>query len=121
MATILVVEDDELNQELAARFLRRDGHVVFLAGDGEAGVATARAKLPDLILMDLSMPKVDGWEATRLLKSHQDTANIPIIALTAHAFDQDIERALLAGFDHYETKPLNYFGLRKKIHQLLGK
>lgn len=98
MATILVVEDDQMNQELAARFLLRDGHEVLLAGDGKSGVETAQTRLPDLILMDLSLPVMDGWEATRILKHDPNTAHIPVIALTAHAFDQDVEKALLAGF-----------------------
>jgi len=110
-----------MNQELAARFLLRDGHDVLVAGDGTSGVETAQTHLPDLILMDLSLPKMDGWEATMILKRDPNTAHIPIIALTAHAFDQDVEKALKAGFDHYETKPLSYFGLKKKISLLLRK
>jgi CheY-like chemotaxis protein len=119
MPRILVVEDDEANRELVTRFLRREGYEVIPANDGMIGVACALAEVPDLILMDLSLPELDGWEATRQIRANPVTAAIPIIALTAHAFAEEVHLALQAGCDRYETKPLVYRRLKKKISDLL--
>jgi two-component system cell cycle response regulator DivK len=121
MAVILVVEDDETNQELVTRFLKRDGHRVVLANDGSAGVRAALEHIPDLILMDLGLPGMDGWEAAQLIKSSARTAHIPIIALTAHAMPEDVLKAQGAGCDAYETKPVVYQRLLKKIEALVGR
>jgi len=115
MALILVVEDDEANQELVTRFLRRSGHQVLLAADGEAGVSAAQQHVPDLILMDLGLPKLGGCEASKLIKANPATAHIPIIALTAHTISDDVRKAIEAGIDAYETKPVVYQRLMKKI------
>lgn len=120
VARILIVEDDADNQELVTRFLRRSGHEVFLAPDGFAGVAAAREHLPDLILMDLGLPGMDGWEASRSIRNDPATAQIPIIALTAHAFTQEVNRAVAAGIDSYELKPIVYQRLMQKIAEALG-
>jgi two-component system, cell cycle response regulator DivK len=120
MARILVVEDDEANQELITRFLRREGYQVIQAADGLTGVALAQGQLPDLILMDLSLPELDGWEATRQIRANPVTAAIPIIALTAHAFAEEVKDAIKAGCNLYETKPLAYHRLIKKIRTLLS-
>ncbi|HEY1760590.1 MAG TPA: response regulator [Bryobacteraceae bacterium] len=120
MTRILVVEDDEANQEIVTRVLRREGYEVILAGDGLTGVALALAEVPDLILMDLSLPELDGWEATRRIRANPVTATIPIIALTAHAFAEEVQQALQAGCSRYETKPLVYRRLIKKIKDLLN-
>src|SRR5271167_137091 len=106
MAMILVVEDDEANMELITRFLRRSGHQVFPANDGASGVQAAQEHLPDLILMDLGLPGMDGWEAAQQIRSRDETAHIPLIALTAHALSEDVHKAKEAGFDAYETKPV---------------
>jgi two-component system, cell cycle response regulator DivK len=119
MPRILVVEDDEANQELITRFLRREGYGVIQATDGKSGVALAQGQLPDLILMDLSLPELDGWEATRQIRANPVTAAIPIIALTAHAFAEEVKDAVQAGCNQYETKPLVYRRLIKKIKALL--
>jgi two-component system cell cycle response regulator DivK len=119
MALILVVEDDEANQELVIRFLKRAGHRVLLAMDGSSGVRSALEHTPDLILMDLGLPGMDGWEAAQLIKSSARTSHIPIIALTAHAISEDVERAKAAGCDAYETKPVVYQRLMKKIESLV--
>ncbi len=120
MTRILVVEDDEANRELATRFLRREGYEVIQANDGKAGVARALAEVPDLIVMDLNLPELDGWEATRQIRANPVTATIPIIALTAHAFAEEVQQALQAGCNQYETKPLVYGRLIKKIDDLLN-
>lgn len=120
MARILVVEDDEANRELATRILRRDGYEVILANDGISGVARAVAEVPDLILMDLSLPELDGWQATWQIRRNPVTAAIPIIALTAHAFADEVQQALRAGCNQYERKPLVYRRLIKKIRDLLN-
>ena len=119
MATILVIEDDETNQELVTRFLKREGYRVLLANDGLAGVKTALANIPDLILMDLGLPALDGWEAARRIKSRPETAHIPIIALTAHTFSEDVFKARDAGCDAFETKPVAYQRLMQKIALLV--
>jgi two-component system, cell cycle response regulator DivK len=115
MALILVVEDDESNQELVIRFLRRSGHQVLLAADGFAAVSAAQQHVPDLILMDLGLPGLGGCEAARQIKSAPATAHIPIVALTAHTISDDVRRAIEAGIDAYETKPVVYQRLMKKI------
>lgn len=115
MARILVVEDDADNQELVTRFLKRHGHDVLLATDGMAGVKAAQEHLPDLILMDLGLPILDGWEASRRIRSETGTAHIPIIALTAHALSHDVTKAIDLGIDDYELKPVVYQQLMKKI------
>ena len=118
MSVILVVEDDPGNKDLVTRFLKRCGHKVMLAADGMVAVATAAEHVPDLILMDLSLPGMDGWEAAGLIKSKPETAHVPIIALTAHKSSGDINKAVGAGIDAYEIKPLVYQRLMKKIAAL---
>ena len=119
MTRILYVEDNEDNVYMLTRRLERAGFEVVVAFDGEQGVAAARAKRPDLILMDLSLPVLDGWEATRRLKSAEDTRAIPVIALSAHAMPGDREKALEAGCDDYDSKPINMPSLLAKIRALL--
>jgi len=119
MKRILVVEDVELNLDLLVQLLE-DEYEVLTAIDGAAGVELAAREWPDLILMDLSLPVVDGWEATRRLKASADLRHIPIIALTAHAMLGDAEKALACGCDDYMTKPLDENLLFKKLHQFLG-
>src|SRR5688572_14735726 len=119
MTKILYVEDNEDNVYMLTRRLERAGFEVVVAFDGEQGVAAARAKRPDLILMDLSLPVLDGWEATRRLKSAEDTRAIPVIALSAHAMPGDREKALEAGCDDYDSKPINMPSLLAKIRALL--
>ena len=120
MAKILLVEDNEMNRDMLSRRLQRRGHDVLVAGDGAAGVAKARAEIPGLILMDMSLPVLDGWEATRQIKADPATSAIPIIALTAHAMSEDRERAISAGCDDYDTKPVEFPRLIGKIDALLG-
>ncbi len=119
MATILLVEDNELNRDMLSRRLKRRGYEVVTAVDGQEGVEMAAMHNPDLILMDMSLPLVDGWEATRLLKSDESTAAIPVIALTAHAMAGDRQQALDAGCDDYDTKPVDFRRLSGKIETLL--
>ena len=121
MPRILLVEDEEMNRYSLARLLRRRGYEVLIAVDGEQGIALARAEAPDLILMDMSLPVIDGWEATRQLQGRPDTKTIPIIALTAHAMAGDREKALEAGCDDYDTKPIQLASLLEKIEALLGR
>src|SRR5579862_76744 len=106
MAKILLVEDNEMNRDMLSRRLARKGHEVIIAVDGGEGVAKALADKPELILMDMSLPVMDGWEATKLLKSKDETKTIPVIALTAHAMQGDREQAIAAGCDDYDTKPI---------------
>ena len=120
MTTILVIEDNETNRDMLSRRLARKGYEVLIAVDGVEGVAVARAKAPDLILMDMSLPILDGWEATRRLKANPATRTIPVIALTAHAMAGDREKALDAGCDEYETKPVEFQRLLSKIEVLLN-
>ena len=120
MAKILLVEDNEMNRDMLSRRLQRRGHDVLVAGDGADGVAKARAEIPGLILMDMSLPVLDGWEATRQIKADPATSSIPIIALTAHAMSEDRERAISAGCDDYDTKPVEFPRLIGKIDALLG-
>jgi two-component system, cell cycle response regulator DivK len=119
MATILLVEDNEMNYDMLSRRLRRKGYEVLIATDGQAGIEMARAQMPALILMDMSLPVVDGWEATRQLKAGPDTCGIPIIALTAHAMAGDRDQALAAGCDDYDSKPVEFDRLLGKIKGLL--
>jgi CheY-like chemotaxis protein len=119
MARILYVEDNEDNVYMLVGRLTRQGHEVSVAPDGACGVAMARSERPDLVLMDLSLPVLDGWEATRRLKAAPETAGIPIIALSAHAMPGDRERALAAGCDDYDTKPVELPRLLNKIGALL--
>jgi CheY-like chemotaxis protein len=120
MAKILLVEDNEMNRDMLSRRLQRRGHDVLVAADGADGVAKARDEIPALILMDMSLPIVDGWEATRQIKSDPATSAIPIIALTAHAMSEDRERAISAGCDDYDTKPVEFPRLIGKIDALLA-
>uniref|UniRef100_A0A832M3T5 Response regulator n=1 Tax=Oscillatoriales cyanobacterium SpSt-402 TaxID=2282168 RepID=A0A832M3T5_9CYAN len=120
MARILLVEDNEMNRDMLSRRLERKGFQILIAVDGVQGVALASAELPDLILMDMSLPELDGWEATRQLKTKPDTQPIPIIALTAHAMAGDREKCLDAGCDDYDTKPIEFPRLLSKIQSLLG-
>jgi CheY-like chemotaxis protein len=117
---ILLVEDDEMNRDSLTRLLRRRGFELAVAVDGGEGLALARSEAPDLILMDMSLPVIDGWEATRQLKAAPETQDIPIIALTAHAMATDREKALGAGCDDYDTKPIDLGRLLPKINALLG-
>jgi two-component system, cell cycle response regulator DivK len=119
MTKILLVEDNEMNQDMLSRRLQRRGYEVLIAGDGEKGVELARAERPDLVLMDMSLPVLDGWEASRQIKSSPETNSIPIIALTAHAMAGDREKALDAGCDDYDTKPIELPRLLEKIEVLL--
>jgi len=116
---ILVVEDNEMNRDMVGRRLERRGYEVVVAVDGQEGVDMAHSEKPDLILMDLSLPILNGWEATRQLKQDTKTNGIPIIALTAHAMASDRESAIEAGCDDYDTKPLEFSRLIGKIHALL--
>jgi len=119
MKKILLVEDNEMNRDMLSRRLKRKGYEVIIAVDGEEGVSTAKKESPDLILMDISLPKLNGWEATQRIKKDPETANIPIIALTAHALSGDREKALEAGCDEYEAKPLDLAQLIEKMERLL--
>ena len=119
MTTILIVEDNEMNRDMLSRRLERKGYAVLIAVDGESGLEVARANMPDLILMDMSLPVVDGWEATRRLKADDRLKHIPIIALTAHAMANDRDKALEAGCDDYDTKPIELPRLLAKMEALL--
>jgi two-component system, cell cycle response regulator DivK len=121
MAKILLVEDNEMNRDMLARRLQRRGYGVLIAPDGAEGVAQAQAEVPDLILMDMSLPVLDGWEATRRLKATPKTRSIPVIALTAHAMSGDREKAIEAGCDDYDTKPVEFNRLLAKIEALLNR
>ena len=119
MAKILLVEDNEMNRDMLSRRLESRGYEVVIAEDGASGVAKARSESPNLILMDMSLPVMDGWEATRQIKGATETRTIPVIALTAHAMAGDEEKALAAGCDDYETKPVDLPKLLTKIDALL--
>jgi CheY-like chemotaxis protein len=121
MAKILLVEDNELNRDMLSRRLQRRGYEVISAGDGQEGIAMARAEPVDLILMDMSLPVLDGWQATRRLKDDPGTRPIPVIALTAHAMPGDREKALEAGCDDYDTKPIDFIRLIHKIEAQLAR
>lgn len=120
MTKILLVEDDEMNRDMLSRRLLKREYEVVIAVDGEQGVAMARSENPDIILMDMSLPGIDGWTATRQVKSDEATRAIPVIALTAHAMAGDRERALEAGCDDFDTKPVELQRLLGKIESLLG-
>jgi CheY-like chemotaxis protein len=121
MAKILLVEDNELNRDMLSRRLARKGHEVSIAVDGREGVAKAHDERPEIILMDISLPELDGWEATRLLRADAATASIPVIALTAHAMESDRFRSLEVGCDDYDTKPVELQRLLGKIDALLAR
>jgi CheY-like chemotaxis protein len=119
MPKILLVEDNEMNRDMLSRRLRRKGYSVVTAHDGEQGLLLAGSEMPDLILMDISLPVMGGLEVTRLLKSNESTRHIPIIALTAHALVTDRDKAFEAGCDDYDTKPVEFGRLNEKIDNLL--
>jgi len=119
MAKILIVEDNEMNRDMLSRRLVRRGYEIVVAIDGEQGITAATSECPDLILMDMSLPVVDGWEATRRLKAEPQTRGIPIIGLTAHAMAGDRDRVINAGCDDYDTKPVELPRLLQKIQVLL--
>lgn len=120
MAVLLLVEDNDLNRDMLSRRLKKRGYEVLLAMDGIEGLEMCRQHVPDLVLMDMSLPRLDGWEATRLIRSEAGTAHIPVLALTAHAMSGDREKALGAGCDDYDTKPVDMARLLFKIQTLLG-
>ncbi len=119
MPKILLVEDNEMNRDMLSRRLQRKGYIVVTAHDGEQGHLLAHSERPDIILMDISLPVMDGWEVTRLLKADAATRHIPIIALTAHALVTDRAKAFEVGFDDYDTKPVEFGRLNEKIDNLL--
>jgi two-component system, cell cycle response regulator DivK len=121
MKKILLVEDNEMNRDMLSRRLSRKGYEILIAVDGAQGVSMTVSNQPDIVLMDMSLPVLDGWEATRQLKSNPQTKAIPIIALTAHAMSGDREKALEAGCDEYDTKPIELPRLLEKIEALLAK
>lgn len=121
MTKILLVEDNEMNRDMLSRRLTRQGYEVVQAQDGARGVAMATEERPDIVLMDMSLPVLDGWEATQRLKADPTTRSIPVIALTAHAMAADKEKALAAGCDDYDTKPIELPRLLEKITSLLKK
>ncbi len=121
MSKILLVEDNEDNRDMLSRRLQRKGYEVVIAVDGAQGVAAAQTELPALILMDMSLPVLDGWEATRQLKAAEATRAIPVLALTAHAMSDDRQRAVDAGCDDYDTKPVDLTRLLSKMEALLGR
>ncbi|HEV7401821.1 MAG TPA: response regulator [Chthoniobacteraceae bacterium] len=120
MKKLLLVEDNELNRDMLSRRLARRGFEVLLAVDGQAGIDEATKHLPDLIIMDMSLPVLDGWESTRRLKQQAATASIPVLALTAHAMAGERERAIAAGCEDYDTKPVDFVRLMEKIENLLA-
>lgn len=120
MARILLVEDNEMNRDMLSRRLKKREHEVLIAVDGQQGVEMARSERPDIVLMDMSLPVKDGWEATRELKADESTKATPVIALTAHAMAGDKEKCLEAGCDDYDTKPIEFKRLLGKIEALLG-
>lgn len=119
MPKVLLVEDNEMNRDMLSRRLIRHGYEVVIAFDGEAGLAMAESEAPDLILLDMSLPIIDGWEAARRLKANPETRGIPVIALTAHAMSSDRDKALDAGCDDYDTKPVELPRLLEKMQALL--
>jgi CheY-like chemotaxis protein len=121
MPKILLVEDNEMNRDMLSRRLEKRGYTLAIAADGGVGVELAKSGAPDLILMDMSLPVIDGWEATKILKADALTKNIPIIALTAHAMDSDRVKALESGCDDFDTKPVELTRLLVKIEELLKK
>ncbi|MCD9023222.1 response regulator [Cohnella silvisoli] len=121
MYTVLLVEDHEMNRDMLSRRLTRKGYEIIIAEDGKQGVDLAMEQRPDLILMDLSLPVLDGWEATRILKNSPETKNIPVIALTAHAMAGDKEKAYQAGCDDFDTKPIELSRLIEKMEAALAR
>ena len=121
MPKILLVEDNEMNRDMLSRRLEKRGYTLAIAVDGGEGVAKAKSELPDLILMDMSLPVLDGWDATKQVKADPATAKIPVIALTAHAMESDRQKALEAGCDDFDTKPVELPRLLLKIEELLKK
>jgi CheY-like chemotaxis protein len=120
MAKVLLVEDNEMNRDMLSRRLIRRGFEVVFAVDGKQGVDLARSEKPDIILMDMSLPVMDGWQATRCVKSDEATRSVPVIGLTAHAMSGDREKAIEAGCDDYDTKPVEINRLIGKMERLLG-
>ena len=120
MTKVLLVEDNEMNRDMLSRRLTRRGFEVIFAVNGQEGVDLAASERPDIILMDMSLPVLDGWEATRRVKADDTTSRVPIIGLTAHAMSGDREKAIAAGFDDYDTKPVEIERLIGKIERLLG-
>jgi two-component system, cell cycle response regulator DivK len=120
LATVLVVEDNQETVDAVTRFLQREGYRVLHAPDGVQGVTLAKTQQPDLILMDLGLPEMNGWEATAAIRAHAPTAHVPIIAVTAHALAEDVSRAMEAGCDSFVTKPVVYPRLMRKIRGMLG-
>jgi CheY-like chemotaxis protein len=120
MARILLVEDNDMNRDMMSRRLQRKGYEVLMAADGMQAILMAESETPDLILLDMSLPVIDGWEAARRLKASPTTASVPIIALTAHAMAGDREKALAAGCDDYDAKPVDFPQLVAKIDALLA-
>ncbi len=120
MIRILLVEDNEMNRDMLSRRLRARGYNVSLAVDGAEAIVAAKAAPPDLVLMDMSLPVLDGWEATRRLKADPSTSSIPVVGLSAHAMGADREKALAAGCDEYDTKPVDILRLLAKMHRLLA-
>jgi CheY-like chemotaxis protein len=121
MPKILLVEDNEMNRDMLSRRLEKRGYTVSIAIDGAAGVALTQSEKPDLVLMDMSLPVLDGWDATKQIKADPATAKIPVIALTAHAMESDRQKALEAGCDDFDTKPVELPRLLMKIDELLKK
>lgn len=119
MAKILIVEDNEMNRDMLSRRLERRGFAIVMAVDGQQGVDLTRSERPDLVLMDMSLPVMDGWAATRAIKDDPELAKIPVIALTAHAMEGDREKAMAAGCDDYDTKPIELPRLLEKIGKFL--
>ena len=120
MAKILLVEDNELNRDMLSRRLERKGYQIVIAADGSRALTLTTSEMPDLILMDMSLPVLDGWEVTRRLKQAEETCTIPIIGLSAHAMAGDREKGLASGCDDYDTKPVEFERLLKKIEALLA-
>ncbi len=121
MTSILIVEDNEMNREVLRRRLERRGYMVYLAENGEEAIAQATGQSPDLILMDLNLPILDGWEATRRIKSDDRTRHIPVLCITAHAMQEDRNRGIEAGCDEYETKPIEFERILAKIERITRK
>jgi len=119
MAKVLLIEDNEMNRDMLSRRLERKGFQVIMAEDGKEGIEMARKEKPDLILMDMNLPEIDGWNATKTIKHDDQIKHIPVIALTSHAMAGDKKRALEAGCDEYEPKPIDFSTLLKKIYLLL--
>ena len=120
MTKVLLIEDNEMNRDMLSRRLIRRGFQVVFAMDGQQGIDLARSERPDIVLMDMSLPVIDGWEATRRLKADDATRSVPVIGLTAHAMSGDREKAIEAGCDDYDTKPVELDRLICKIERLLG-